>query len=157
MHLHLLFFITIFVMIDALSPAANIIMSSIGFFGPLLRIFKSIYSMDNNSSSKTDYGNIRHAAYEHLQHASDKEVESSIECNRKRKIKKVLLSPEELKEAFSNVNEKNGTFKNSGMSKTLSHMHKSENIFSANSTLHIKRLNSETAIDRALNISSGVD
>ncbi|CUV05648.1 unnamed protein product [Cryptosporidium hominis] len=86
-----LFFLLIFTATDAFNPIGNIIMSSIGFFNPLLRVFKSFYSMEKNSSSKIRYNYIKHLGYEHLQSASNQEVGSSINHAKSRKLKKKLL------------------------------------------------------------------
>ncbi|KAF7459300.1 hypothetical protein HWI79_176 [Cryptosporidium felis] len=78
-------------------PVLNIIISSIGFFNPLIRIVKSFYSIDTNSSSNIQYHSIKHAENTHLQAASDNEISMLIEGKTKRKLKqKLCIFPEEL-------------------------------------------------------------
>lgn len=141
------FLVIIFVATDALSPAGNIIMSSIGFFGPLLRIFKSFYSIDKDSSSNTDFSNIKHLCYEHLQSASNKEVEASMEYKRPRRMKKMLFFPEETTESFFDVTKKNETLHHSE-NKALNSIQKPANktISPVNSTLNTDRLNNGTIV-----------
>ncbi|OII72077.1 uncharacterized protein cubi_01410 [Cryptosporidium ubiquitum] len=93
----ILVFFIILAAADAFSPIGNIIMSSIGFFNPLLRVFKSFYSTEKNSNSGMKYSYIKHLGYEHLQSASNEEIESNIKEAKPKKIrKKLLFFPEEV-------------------------------------------------------------
>lgn len=65
-------------------------MSSIGFFNPLIRIFKSFYSIEKNSNSGMKYNYIKHLGYEHLQSASNNDIKINIKSTRPKKVKSKL-------------------------------------------------------------------
>ncbi|KAJ1608962.1 putative signal peptide-containing protein [Cryptosporidium canis] len=85
-------------------------MSSLGFFQPLLRVIKSLYSIDENSSSDAKYNSLKHLEYEHLQHASNMEVAASIKGKRRNNPRtKIFYFPEEVEGIILNNTSKNKT------------------------------------------------
>ncbi|KAK9172988.1 hypothetical protein CmeUKMEL1_02370 [Cryptosporidium meleagridis] len=115
-----LLFLLIFTDADAFNPIANIIMSSIGFFNPLLRISKSFYSMEKNSNSGIRYNHIKHLEYKHLQSASNTEVGSSISHAGTRKLKKKLFFfCEETTNTSFNITDNNEILNNTNQKQIL--------------------------------------
>ncbi|KAH8584169.1 uncharacterized protein ELE39_001672 [Cryptosporidium sp. chipmunk genotype I] len=110
----------IFATTDAFNAIGNIIMGSIGFFNPLLRVLKSFYSIEKNSSSRIRYNCINHLGYEHLQSAANKEIKSNINGAVFRKIKKKLLFfDEEVIDTSYNITNKNRILSNTGKKQIL--------------------------------------
>ncbi|KAJ1610013.1 putative signal peptide-containing protein [Cryptosporidium canis] len=121
-------------------------MSSLGFFQPLLRVIKSLYSIDENSSSDIKYNSLKHLEYGHLQHASDMEVAASIKRKRRNHPRtKIFYFPEEVENIILNNTSKNNTL-DTQINKCLNSIQtlESEVHNSENSTLDTSHSNNGT-------------
>lgn len=84
---HLILIRAKFIQSFSFTPVGNIIIASIGFFNPLVRVARVFYNNSKNSSSNLRYESLNHPEYSHLQAASDMEVTSLIKEKKRRNIK----------------------------------------------------------------------